>query len=145
MPITYHTGDLLASDCDTIAHGCNCFNTMGGGIARSIKEQYPEAYAADCKTVKGAADKLGSYTVASGKDGRKIYNLYIQYQYGTKRMHLDYWALAKALTRMRNIVPTTSKIGLPRIGCGLAGGNWVMVENIINGVFKDRMVHVYTL
>ncbi|MGA8944018.1 MAG: hypothetical protein WB502_15090 [Thermoactinomyces sp.] len=40
-------GDLLQSDCTVIAHQCNCFATMGAGIAKQIKERYPEAYEAD--------------------------------------------------------------------------------------------------
>lgn len=30
-------GDLLTSDCDLVIHCCNCFHTMGAGIAKSIK------------------------------------------------------------------------------------------------------------
>lgn len=31
MPIIEVKGNLLISDCDIIAHGCNCFNNLGGG------------------------------------------------------------------------------------------------------------------
>lgn len=50
-------GDLLAfataGDFDVIIHGCNCQNTMGAGIAKSIKKQFPAAYDADLVTAKG--------------------------------------------------------------------------------------------
>ena len=41
-----HTkGNLLdlaeAGLFDVVVQGCNCFNTMGGGIAREIRERYP--------------------------------------------------------------------------------------------------------
>jgi O-acetyl-ADP-ribose deacetylase (regulator of RNase III) len=39
-----------AGHFDVIVHGCNCFCAMGKGIARSIKLEFPEAYAADCTT-----------------------------------------------------------------------------------------------
>jgi O-acetyl-ADP-ribose deacetylase (regulator of RNase III) len=38
---------------DLIIHGCNCFGTMGAGIARTIKSQFPVAYTADLDTKKG--------------------------------------------------------------------------------------------
>ena len=41
-------GDLIKlaikGDFDVIIHGCNCFCTMGAGIAKSIKTAFPEAY-----------------------------------------------------------------------------------------------------
>ena len=59
-------GDLLQmareGQFDAVVHGCNCFCTMGSGIARQVREQYPSAYEADCKTVGGDIRKLGNYT-----------------------------------------------------------------------------------
>lgn len=34
---------------DLILHGCNCRNTMGSGIAKQIKDKFPDAYEADTK------------------------------------------------------------------------------------------------
>ena len=35
-------------------------------------------------------------------------------------------------------------IGFPyKIGCGLAGGDWNVVESIINEIFKDYKVEIY--
>lgn len=61
-------GDLLwlgrSGVFDVIIHGCNCFNTMGAGIARSVMTHFPEAYAVDLTTEVGALEKLGTYTWA---------------------------------------------------------------------------------
>ncbi len=35
---------------------------MQSGIARQIREKYPEAYEADCKTVAGDIKKLGTFS-----------------------------------------------------------------------------------
>ncbi len=47
-------GDLikLAQDkeFDVIIHGCNCQCEMSAGIARAIRNTFPEAYEADLKT-----------------------------------------------------------------------------------------------
>jgi hypothetical protein len=36
-------------------------------------------------------------------------------------------------------------INIPKIGCGLAGGSWDIVSDIIDDVFKDKEITVYTL
>jgi len=151
MPIQHRVGDLLASDCLIIAHGCNCFNTMGSGIARAIRAKYPGVYEADCQTIRGRREKLGTYTnYMSPEDQRVIFNLYTQYRYGTDKVHLDYTALTAALMNMKDWLDGQDphkhfKVGLPRIGCGLAGGEWKRVEEIIESVFDDRTIYVYTL
>ena len=37
------TGDLitlaLEGEFDVIIHGCNCYNTMGAGIARAVRDR----------------------------------------------------------------------------------------------------------
>jgi O-acetyl-ADP-ribose deacetylase (regulator of RNase III) len=41
----------LEGKFDVVIHGCNCSCTMGAGIAKSIKDQFPEAYQADLITI----------------------------------------------------------------------------------------------
>lgn len=82
------TGDLVKmskdGEFDMIFHGCNCFHTMGGGIARQIRLDFPEAYNADCDTAYGAIDKLG--TMSSAKSGSvTVVNCYTQWEYGTDK------------------------------------------------------------
>lgn len=37
-----------------------------------------------------------------------------------------------------------NELAIPKIGCGLAGGNWNIVEKIINEVTGDKLdVYVY--
>ena len=71
------TGDLiklaLEGNFDVIIHGCNCFGTMGAGIAKTIKAEFPEAYKADLATEKGDKSKLGTYSTAKvTKNGHVI-------------------------------------------------------------------------
>lgn len=80
-------GDLLKlaeeGNFDIIVHGCNCFTTMGGGIAKQIKTAYPGAYAVDAETINGDSKKLGTYTkFDTGKF--IIINAYTQYLYNRK-------------------------------------------------------------
>ena len=62
-------GNLLNSfekDFNVILHGCNCFSTMGAGIAKQIAEKYPEAYRADKSspmTLKEKKEKIAGETL----------------------------------------------------------------------------------
>lgn len=119
-------GDLLQmgrdNEFDIIVHGCNCFNTMGGGIALQISNQFPDAKLADDETVRGDAGKLGSYTV--GMHGKLvILNAYTQF--GISRNGQDvfeYNAFERVLNKI-SIRFGKYRIGLPLIGMGLAGGD----------------------
>lgn len=162
--IVYQRGDLLQSDCNVIIHGCNCFNTMGAGIAAQIRKFYPEAYKADLATVKGDRNKLGSFTYAVAKNSeipRIIINLYSQYNYGivNGKAPIDYLALEKGSIAIKLFLKNMSeplmgklnpKIGLPRIGAGLAGGNWNTISNILNKVWtsgdnQNTPIWIYSL
>ena len=149
MPIAHHRGDLLQSPCTIIAHGCNCFNTMNSGIAKAIRAKHPRVYEVDSITNKGDKQKLGHYTLCTLPE-LVVFNLYTQYRYGRDKVHLDYGALGKALTHMKIWLDAhdpqqQETVGLPRIGCGLAGGEWGRVEAIINTVFPKRIIRIYTL
>ena len=71
-------GDLLAlakaGEFDMIVHGCNCFVTMGSGIARQIADQFPQALAADKTTTISSYDKLGTYTMSSAEYNNGVIN-----------------------------------------------------------------------
>lgn len=151
--IKYKIGDLLDAEVDAIAHCCNTFCTMGNGIAPKIKKEWPEVYAADYATRKGDRTKLGTFTKAVVEDGEfTIYNLYGQYGYSKRDSgirDLDYDAIFDALDAMADdVIACGGKtVGLPFIGCGLAGGKWSVVEAMIEEtlVAKGLQVVVYQL
>ncbi len=122
---------------------CNCFHTMGSGVARFIREAYPEAYAADLRTKYGSSNKLGSFSVASTESTPKkfIYNVYSQFRYGTDKRYTVYDAVADGLEGVRNhaIDHSVKILGIPyKYGSGLAGGDWRIVNAIIESVFLDE-------
>jgi O-acetyl-ADP-ribose deacetylase (regulator of RNase III) len=155
--IAYKQGDLVAAyaagEVEAIAHQANCQNTMNSGVAKAIREVYPEAYEADCQTIKGDTSKLGSLTfvitpVASHAHGF-IFNLYGQFYYGREKgvQYTDLEALDNAFGQMRvclDAVGVTS-LGLPRIGCGTGGADWADVEEIIERHTDGIDVTIYTL
>ena len=126
-----HTkGNLLdlaeAGDFDIVIQGCNCFNTMGGGIAREIRERYPHVAKADSFTLRGDYNKLGSYSSAV-VDTRTdhsflIVNAYTQFDMSTGEDVFEYTAFELILQKIVRLWGNYS-IGLPYIGMGLAGGD----------------------
>jgi len=121
-------GDLLKlaqqGEFDIIVQGCNCFNTMGSGLAKQIKQQYPDAYVVDKRTISGDINKLGTYTIMFGETF-DIVNAYTQYNYNTngdKKDLFEYTAFELILQKLAIQFPD-SHFGFPMIGCGLAGGS----------------------
>lgn len=130
-------GDLLqlAEDglFDVILHGCNCLCNMGSGIAKTIKDKYPQAYKADCETEKGDKSKLGTYTYSMIGKGNNVVllNAYTQYAYSRDKVDVDYDALKSVFIKIKKDF-LGKRIGYPLIGAGLAGGDWKIIEAIIN-------------
>ena len=142
----FEKGDLLDlfdhKKIDILVHGCNCFNTMGAGIAKKIKEKYIDAYNADLLTIKGDKNKLGTYSISKINETQYIINAYTQYYYFGKRP-LNYEAL-------RNVFKLINKnfnnkiIGIPKIGAGLARGDWNIIKNIIEEeTTNNKLICVY--
>lgn len=152
--IEYRRGDLIEAfkrgDFHVIAHQANCFNTMGSGIAKQIRAEFPEAYEADCATVKGDASKLGGLTMCINNFGI-IFNLYGQYNYGADPMQVytKIDSLEEALANLRFMLiefDYDGKIGLPKLGCGRGGESWDRVEPLVQSILgNDWHVIVYEL
>ncbi len=130
-------GDLiklaLEGSFDVIIHGCNCQCSMGAGIAKSIKAAFPEAFDADLATAKGSRDKLGSLSEAIvERSGRKltVVNDYLQFHWRGRGILADYDAIRKVM-RLIKIDFAGQRIGYPKIGAGLAGGDWEIIAAII--------------
>lgn len=133
-------GDLLQlgrrGQFDVIAHGCNCFCAMGNGIAGQIKKQFPAAFEADKQTSKGDKSKLGTCTTATvdGDGGHRltVVNAYTQYTWSKKEQRTaDYDAIRSCMKWIKSTY-AGRRIGLPKIGAGLAGGDWAIIKAIID-------------
>ena len=153
---------------NAIAHSCNTRNIMGGGIAKQIKSRYPKAYDADTKAYNQEYDKDGQYIHWLGKfskaeinskflpDGKGyIYNMYNQARVGRGRQ-VDYEHFLRALKGVEQDLFEMSvnkheydsssppTLGLPyEISCGLAGGTWRIVKELINEIFLDSPIQCY--
>ena len=146
MSIRIIKGNLLdlaeAGNYKYIAHGCNCFHAMGSGIAGEIASRYPLIPRIDKTTERGNTDKLGDYSYGevshkhtlarpkqSGWEDKPTYsqikldkpftiiNLYTQYKPGKDFMRSIFEVGIRGLNRDF----CNETIGIPWIGCGIAG------------------------
>lgn len=132
--------DAKKGKFDVIVHGCNCHCVMGAGIAKAIKEAWPEAYAADLKTKKGDRSKMGTFSFAE-VDGLTIVNLYTQFNYTRTKVDVEYDHMGEGFKRVKEAF-SGKRIGLPLIGAGLADGNWGIIKELIGDAFHGEDVTV---
>ena len=134
-------------DFDVIVHGCNCQCAMGAGIAKAIKEVFPEAYKADRSTEKGSKTKLGTISfavVTRGGNETIVVNAYTQFHWRGKGVLADYDAIRNSFKEIKKRF-SGKCIGYPKIGAGLAGGNWRRISEIIDQELEgeDHTLVVY--
>lgn len=141
-------GDLLElarrGEFDVIVHGCNCMCAMGKGVALSIKQQFPQAYFADLQTGKGDRGKLGTFssaTVETRSGSLVVVNAYTQYDFKGKGLKADYDAIRRSMRAIANEFGQC-RIGYPKIGAGLAGGDWSIIRSLIDEEL-DGVDHTY--
>lgn len=137
-------GDLIhlfkQGEFDVIVHGCNCFCTMGSGIAKQLKKHFPQIEQVDKSTISGDISKLGNTTVTSVQLENNIgiiVNGYTQYRYGTQAIQADYAAIRRVFKFIKNNY-RGKRIGYPKIGAGLAGGDWNIINEIISEELKGE-------
>ena len=111
-------GDLIklaqAGEVNVILHSCNTRNRFGAGIAKQIKQAFPQAYIADCQAAQIGLNQLGliSQAVISlplskvNKTAGKVLtvvNMYTQDSYSTSKnkVYVDYPAFAKCLSLVK--------------------------------------------
>ena len=134
MSLFVTQGDLLElaerGKFDIIVHGCNCQNTMGSGIAKQIKDRYPDAFMVDTRYDKDMQNyrylKLGTFTkteVFSGLNKFTIVNAYTQFNCLPRGVdHFEYASFAVILQKLAYFYGNYG-FGFPYIGMGLAGGD----------------------
>lgn len=136
-------GDIFEGKWDYMIHCANCYHAMKSGIAATISRDYPEAVEADNKTIKDES-KIGTFSEACLADGRRIINLYGQSGIGNDGHPLNrnarYDAIYNGLFLLFETIKNEkdgAEVAIPHgMCCGLAGGEWDIVEAIIKSLQK---------
>lgn len=147
--VKYVKGNLLDSDCDYICHQVNCQGVMGSGIAKQIRERWPEVYEMYKRFCEGY--ECGPHYLLGHiqfVDRVGVINMFSQDNYGYDgTRYTSYDAFDKCLQRIRDVVESGTKIGFPKnIGCGLGGGNWKVISALIEEILGEKYdVYIYEL
>ena len=134
-------GNILDIKKGLILHQVNCMGVMGAGLALDIRNKYPKVWL-DYKN-HDSMDllKLGNVVTTVIHPSELVYgSICGQLQYGrTGACYTDYNALSTAFFSIQ-----TMKFGpiyIPwEMGCGLAGGNWTKVLQIIERFLPDATI-----
>lgn len=148
-------GDLLQAREHIIAHQVNCMGVMGSGVAKQIRNKYPQVY-------EEYLEKVDEYTV--GEDLRKellghvqavvidedkiIVNMFAQHKFGADgKQYTDTEALFKCLLAIRKVAEKNKiSVALPyKVGSFRGGAKWEEVEELIIKAFKGYSVTLYKL
>ena len=131
---------------DVIAHGCNCHNIMGAGIAKTIKNHYPEVFVVDRDfNVPKGRQRLGKLSIYHHSvSDQYIVNCYTQDTIGIKGVidvPFEIDKFEECLQKLYDIknYPTLTppiRLGLPYIGGGLGGGDRKAIRALIEKYAK---------
>lgn len=148
-------GNLLDTDCQVIAHGVNCQGAMGSGVAKAlytkwpkVKEKYYEFFmennaGLDGENFLGEIDDI----MVDNETGKVVVNCFTQQYFGyNDNLYLDYGALENCMYQLFDtcVFYGVDEVAIPKIGCGLAGGDWTKVKEILDKSFPYNFkVKVY--
>jgi len=154
--LVYKNGDILTSTADVICHQVNCKGVMGAGLAKQIRNKYPNVYDHykwHCETfgqTSGVKSSLlGNIILDFGKDidsGKQIIaSLFAQDGYGRDKRYTDYEALRKGLKCLSLFLGGhENTIAIPyQMGCGLGGGDWNVVLPIVEEELASYTIEVW--
>lgn len=125
---------------------------MGAGLAKQIAIHFPEAKIADDNFINPS---MGDFSWAKSLQyDFTIYNLYTQFWYGKAYGHDQalssqiynfdtqanrYKAIKRGLRKINKLCDGKI-LGIPKIGCGLAGGKWDIVKKIIEEEMTNCLI-----
>lgn len=149
MFVTVMKGDILFVTKGIIVHGCNAQGKMGSGLASEIRNKYPGNYEYYLSVFESTGLHLNEvlfYKVPNSKlvIANAITQLYYGREYGKRYVNYDAIRLAfKEVTRYA--LENKLSVHFPKIGAGLAGGNWKLIKEIITGEMHEDVDYYFWL
>lgn len=157
--IIHKDGNLLKAKENIIGHQVNCQGVMQSGLALQIADRYLKVttehtelcnYYKNERLYSSLEDLLGMVQfVEIGKD-KYVCNIFSQLDYNrnygkVKEKHTNYKALAIALHELkRQAKENNLSVALPyNLGSDKGGGDWKVVEALIEEAFEDYQVTIY--
>lgn len=152
MPISYIDGDATypqGNDPKILAHVCNDRGGFGKGFALAVGNRWPgvKRYFKAWYSSK-IRFELGVIQLVEVNPAFWVANMLAQhgYQSDSNPTPLRMEALRTCLEKLRfEALDRGASVHMPRIGSGLAGGDWDDIEPLIERELEGIDVFVYTL
>lgn len=150
-----HEGNLLDNvHSGVIVHGCNSKGVMGSGFAKQVRDKYPKAFDDYAARKQHYGLKMGEVISTVTTDVNNKYlvicNAITQKEFGTDKnvVYVNYESIASAFKQVYKIARDygLADIHFPKIGAGLANGDWDKILEIIKLNAPDnRRLHLWVL
>lgn len=143
MPITTSVGDILEVEKGVICHQVNCQGVMGAGLALYIRNKWaPGVFRDYTERLKEDRNPLGDTVFTEGQEELFIASIFGQSFYGRTGVHTNYEAVRSGMEKVEKFASERElPVFIPyKIGCGLAGGDWRIILEILKDVFEKSSV-----
>ena len=153
----HHIGNFIHDVKEgIIVHGCNAQGVMRSGVAKDIREKWPDAFNVYRNAYekhmneRGQSLQLGRviWYTASKEPKLAIANGITQEFYGREpgRVYVNYDALRLVFQNVAKIAKQHNlSVHYPLIGAGLAQGDWGKISSIINEELEGVDHNLWTL
>ena len=131
-------GDLFTNEKDSLAHCVSKDLHMGKGIAVQFKKRFGRV-----QELKSQKPTVGDVVFLKDND-RYIYYLVTKERYYYKPTLAT---LKNSLINLKKLIEmhNVKSLAIPKIGCGLDKLEWSKVSELIQNIFTDGEITVYTL
>jgi hypothetical protein len=140
-----------------IPHVCNNINLFGAGFAAAVAKDYPMVkenfHLLGNKAKLGYVQHLNVYRNKNNHTSLIVSNMIAQNRtiHQNNPRPLNYEYLVKCMIDVRDYAmklsynnDTKTEIHCPKFGSGLAGGNWLFIEELIKDIWAELPVFVYS-
>jgi len=150
-PIRYTTGDATHPEGEgdrpiIIAHIVNDVGAWGAGFVLAISKRWPSTRSRYLMFHRNGMRRLRATQFMPVEPLVVVANMCAQHGVGRDldgKPPIRYDALHDCLSDVGDrAIDEGAEVHMPRIGCGLAGGTWEIVEPIIQETLADRGVQV---
>lgn len=157
---TVINGNLLDAKADFICHQVNCQGKMGSGVAKAIREKYPQVYEQyrnmwsahrETKVCKeellGKAQYVQVYNYNNPKQPYYVINMFAQDNYGYGGKQYTSLEAFKNCLQQINMWAKDRTVAFPwLIGCVRGGADWNVVLPMILETLTDvKEIQLYKL
>lgn len=130
-------GDVFTTDAYYIGHGVNCTGVMGAGIAKTVREKFPQTYYEYKRVCETGTFRPGSYFIYQ-EGGKGIVNLATQDKPGPDARYPWLFNVLYRFSKRARQPEKVAKFGavcaIPELGCGIGGLDWEGVKKVIETV-----------